>query len=155
MRLLLFTIDDGRYALRAEVVAEIVRAVSVTPLPNAPSVIEGIIDVRGRVVPVFDLRKRFGLPSRELDVADQFVIARAATRLAALHVDRALDLADVDDAAVTSLAAEVPSAQHITGVATMPDGLALIHDVDAFLSAAESASLDAAMSTNPSAARAG
>jgi len=124
---------------------EIVRAVAISPLPNAPPVIEGLIDVRGRVVPVFNLRRRFGLPSREIDVADHFILARASRRVAALHVDRALELADVDEAGVAWLADAVPTATQVAGVATMPDGLALIHDVDAFLSAAEVESLDAAM----------
>lgn len=154
MRLLLFTIDGHRYAVRADAVVEMVRAVEVTPVPNVPSVVEGIIDLRGRVVPVFDLRRRFGLPTREVDVADQFVIVRAANRLAALHVDHVLDLADVDDASVASLAADVPSAKHVAGVATLADGMAMINDVDTFLSAAESESLDTALET-ASAGRAG
>lgn len=149
MRLLLFTIDDVRYAIRADAVLEIVRAVAVAPLPGAPSVIEGIIDLRGTAVPVFDLRRRFGLPVREVDVADQFVIARASTRVAALHVDRVLDLADVDAGEITHAVEQLPAARHIDGVVTMTDGMALIHELDRFLSAAESESLESALSAAP------
>jgi purine-binding chemotaxis protein CheW len=145
VRLLLFIVDDVQYAVRSEVVAEIVRAVAVTPLPNVPEVVEGIIDVRGRVVPVFDLRLRFGRRSRPVIPADHFVLVRAATRLAALHVDRVLDLIDVDDTSVDRLESQVSSTRQVTGVALLPDGMALIHDVDAFLSAAEAETLDAAL----------
>lgn len=145
MRLLLFVIDDVQYAVRSDVVAEIIRAVAVTPLPNAPDVIEGIIDVRGRIVPVFDLRLRFGRRSRPVIPADHFILVRATTRLAALHVDRVLDLIDVDDTSVDPLGSQVSAASQVTGVALLPDGMALIHDVDAFLSAAEAVSLDAAL----------
>ena len=146
MRLLLFVVDDVQYAVRSDVVAEIIRAVAVTPLPNAPAVIEGIIDVRGRIVPVFDLRLRFGRRSRPVTPADHFILVRASTRLAALHADRVLDLIDVGDASVDPLGAQVSSSlPQVTGVALLPDGMALIHDVDAFLSAAEAASLDSAL----------
>ena len=151
MRLLLFLVDDVQYAVRSDAVAEIVRAVAVTPLPNAPDVIEGIIDVRGRIVPVFDLRLRFGRRSRPVVPADHFILVRAATRLAALHVDRVLDLIDVDPTAIDPMGAQVPSAAQVAGVALLPDGMALIHDVDAFLSAAEAASLDSALEREASA----
>jgi len=149
MRLLLFTIDEYRYGVPAEVVGEIVRAVAVTPLPNAPAVVEGVIDLRGAIVPVFDLRQRFGLPRRDVDPADHFIIVRAPTRTgrrtAALHVDRVLELADVEDNAIQTLAGQVQSADHVAGVAALADGLAVIHDVATFLSAAESESLQAAL----------
>jgi purine-binding chemotaxis protein CheW len=145
MRFLLCTIDDARYAVPSDAVLEIVRAVAITPLPNAPGVIEGVIDVRGSVTPVFDLRERFGLPRREVALSDHFVVVRGARRTAALHVDRALDLVDVDEQAVTTMGDRVRAPNEIAGVVTLADGLAVIHDVDTFLSRAEEESLDAAL----------
>lgn len=153
MRLLLFVINDVRYAMRSEAVAEIIRAVAVTPLPNAPAVIEGIIDLRGRVVPVFDLRLRFGLASRPVAASDHFIIARATSRLAALHVDRVLDLVDVADDAID--ATGQPSIRHVAGVALLGDGMALIHDLDTFLTTAEAETLDAALEASAGAGRGG
>lgn len=152
MRLLLFLLDDVQYAIRSEAVAEIIRAVAVTPLPNAPAVIEGIIDLRGRIAPVFDVRRRFGRASRPVAASDQFIIVRASARLVALHVDRVLDLSDVADDAVDPIGSQV-SAQHIAGVALLADGMALIHDVDTFLSTAEADSLDAALAASGGAGR--
>jgi purine-binding chemotaxis protein CheW len=146
VRLLLFTIDENRYGIVADAVVEIVRAVAITPLPNAPAVIAGVIDVRGVVMPVFDVRRRFGLAAREVELSDHFVVVRAKRRSAVLHVDRVLDLADVDDDALSSLAGQVPSSPYVAGVVTLADGLAVIHDVDTFLSRAEEESLDAALS---------
>lgn len=143
MRLLLFTIDDRRFALPATDVSEIVRAVAITPLPGAPPVVDGIIDLRGEVVPVFNLRRRFGLPARDVDLADQFIIARTARRVAALHVDRTLDIVESEQPATNAGGTQLhPS---IAGVATLDDGLALISDVDAFLSHAEAESLEVAL----------
>jgi purine-binding chemotaxis protein CheW len=145
MRFLLFTLDEGRYAVSGDAVAEIVRAVAVTRLPNAPAVVEGVIDLRGLVIPVFDLRRRFNLPSRAIELADHFIIVRTTRRMAVLHVDRVLDFADIDDHAVTELDGPVHAASHVAGVATLADGLAVIHDVETFLSRAEEESLDAAL----------
>lgn len=145
MRFLLFTIDSTRYGVAADAVAEMVRAVAVTAIPGAPAVIEGIIDVRGSVVPVFDMRLRFGAPRRRVTPADHFIFVRATGRTVALHVDTVLDLVDIDTKAIADAAAQLPSTRYIGGAALMPDGLALIHDVDTFLSSAERETLEAAL----------
>ncbi len=70
-------LDDIRYALPLTSVEQVVRAVEVTPLPDAPDIIMGVINVHGRVVPVVDIRRRFRLPARALSAGDQLVIAPA------------------------------------------------------------------------------
>ena len=148
MRLLCFTIDDHRYGIDSRDVVEIVRAVAITSLPGAPAVIEGVIDVRGSVVPVFDLRARFRLPVRPVVPTDHFVLVRTPSRVAALHVDDVQDLVDVDDRSVSALAQQVPAAQHVVGAVTLADGMVLIHDVATFLSDAESTALTAALGSS-------
>lgn len=59
------TLDGQRYALSLAQVERVIRAVEITPLPQAPEIITGVINVRGRVIPVVDIRKRFRLPVRE------------------------------------------------------------------------------------------
>jgi purine-binding chemotaxis protein CheW len=145
MRLVLFTLADARYGVAAEDVVEIVRAVAVTPLAGAPAVVEGLIDVRGRVVPVFDLRARLALSSRPVDPADHFILVRTPARVAALHVEHVTDFTEVDERRTTKSRVQVPSSEHIAGVATLADGLVFIHDVETFLSQAESESLAAAL----------
>jgi purine-binding chemotaxis protein CheW len=151
MRFLLFTVDSARYAIAAETVLEMVRAVAVTALPGAPDAVAGIINVRGSVVPVFDMRLRFGAPQRRVAPEDHFVLVSATGRTVALHVDTILDLADIDADAVAKATATLPSTKFIGGVAPMPDGLVLIHDVDTFLSVVEAATLDTALASSASA----
>jgi purine-binding chemotaxis protein CheW len=126
-------------------VRELVRAVAITPLPHAPSVIEGVVDVRGCVLPVLDVRARFGLPARPLDPSDHFIVASAGPRGVILRVDRATHLALVDEASVQTPQTLGPSAIYVAGVAKLEGGLVLIHDLTTFLSAAEAASLDEAL----------
>ena len=139
-----FSLDAGRYALPLHSVDRIVRAVQVTSLPQAPGVVLGAIDVAGRVLPVLDVRQRFGLPMRQVELADQFLIAHTAERTVVLAIDTALGLLERPASAidVKSLA---PGLAHIRGVIQTADDLVLIHDLEAFLSTDETESLDAAM----------
>lgn len=148
MQFLLFTIDSASYGIAADAVGEMVRAVAVAPLPGAPAAVTGIIDVRGAVVPVFDMRVRLGAPRRAVSPEDHFILVRSTGRTVALHVDTVVELVEIDPNAIATASAELPSAPHIAGVALLPDGLALIHDVDSFLSAAESETLATALTAS-------
>jgi purine-binding chemotaxis protein CheW len=143
-RWVLFALDAGRYALPLDSVERVVRAAEVTALPKAPDVVLGALDVAGDILPVFSLRRRFGLPDRALRPADQLVIARTARRRVVLLVDAALGLVD-DPGSPVDAAALAPGLEHIRGVISLPDGLVLIHDLEAFLSIDESRALDAAL----------
>lgn len=152
MRCVVFAIDSASYAIAADKVLEIVRAVAVTPFPGSPATVLGIIDVRGTIVPVFDMRRRFRLPDRAVAPEDHFIIVSTSARTAALHVDTVLDIADVDAQQIADLSTEVSAVPAIDGVASLPDGLVLIHDVDKFLSRTEADALDKALAAADSAA---
>jgi purine-binding chemotaxis protein CheW len=134
LEFLIFDLEGVRYGLPVADVREIVRAVLPVPLPRAPGVIEGVINLRGCVVPVFDLRRHFGLAERPIEPTDHLVIARAACRLVALRVDRVVDLARVAVADVQDVAA--------ARVAKLPGDLVVIQDLSALLSDDEASSLD-------------
>lgn len=90
-----FLVDEQTYALRMEEVERIVRAVEIRPLPQSPPHVRGIINVQGRILPVVDLRLRFGQPSRDIRVEDHFIIANTPTVSAVLPVDAALGSIEV------------------------------------------------------------
>lgn len=142
---LLFVLDELRFALPLDQVRETVRAVAITPLAGAPGVIEGIIDVRGTVTPVLDLRARFRLPQREVTVNDHLILANAGGRQVALRVDRVLDIQAVPDDTLSAAPISEPALAHLSGVARLPDGMVLIGDLEAFLSQGESEALAAAL----------
>lgn len=145
MDLVIVELEGQRYGLHADAVAEVVRAATITPLPNAPAAVEGIINVRGSVVAVLDLRHRLGLPARTLDPSEFFALARAGDRDVALRVDRAIGLLQVDPAAVDLARPILSRSRYIAGVAKLGDGLVLIHDLEAFLSDAEATAIDEAL----------
>jgi purine-binding chemotaxis protein CheW len=140
-----FSLDAGRYALPLAAVERIVRAVEITRLPTAPPIVLGAIDVQGRVLAVLNLRRRFGLPERDIDPADQFLIARSVNRTVVLVVDAAQGVLQSTASDTISAATLAKGLEHIQGVIRLPDGLVLIHELDLFLSAAESRALDEAL----------
>lgn len=118
---------------------------AVAPLPRAPPIVEGVINVRGALVPVLDIRQRFGIPPHPLTLDQHLIIARSGPRVVALRVDRALDLVEVDESAIESAATLTPGAEYVTGIARLPDGVLVIHDLERFLSLDEARGVDAAV----------
>lgn len=147
IRLVQFELDGHRLAIPATAVVEIVRAATPSPLPGAPEVVLGLLNLRGAMVPVFDVRARLGFPARALRASDHLVIADAGPRRVALVVDRVRSVIEV--AAVTlSAAAELPARSAVVaGVVRTEDGLVVIVDLETFLTDAESARLDGALAS--------
>jgi purine-binding chemotaxis protein CheW len=135
--LLLFRLDDQRCAIAAAAVVEIVSAVATSPLPRQPSYIAGMIDLRGSVMPVLDLRVRFGRPGRPLELADQFIVVRARARLFALWVDQVEAFAANDAVTFSPAAGLIVRDRSLAGVASGAGGLASIYDLDAFVAECE------------------
>jgi len=145
VRLVVFRLDAQRYALPLATAERIVRAAEVTFLPNAPSILLGVIDIEGQILPVLNVRRRFGLPEREICPNDHFLIARTARRLVALLVDEAQGLVECSQTEVIGAAQIVPGLEQFQGVVRLDDGLVLIHDLEKFLHLNEAITLDEAM----------
>ena len=145
MQLVVFTLGEQRYGLRLAVVERIVRAVEITALPSAPDIVLGVINVAGRVVPVVNIRKRFGLPDKEMGLDDRLIIARLARRTVALLVDCESAVVEVPQGDIVHASKILPHIDYIDGVAKLGDGMILIHDLDGFLSLEEKRTLDEAM----------
>lgn len=148
MTLLIFVLGDREYAVRAGLVREVVRAVAISSLPTAPEVIEGVVNWRGQIVPVLDIRARFRLPARRLHPDQHFIVADAGARTVALRVDHAADLIEVSEEAIESAQRAAPGAGETEGIARLPDGLVVIHDLEGFLSLDEGERVDAAVAAS-------
>ncbi|XXF77650.1 chemotaxis protein CheW [Myxococcaceae bacterium GXIMD 01537] len=144
---LLFTLEGQRYGLLAVDVRELVRAARLTPLPKAPDVVEGLLNLRGELLPVLDLRRRFRLPTRPLSPTDHLIIAKAGERRVALRVDRAEGFLPLGPGDLDTTPRELPGVGYVAGALKLPDGLVLVHDLRTFLSEAESLALDTALAS--------
>lgn len=142
---LVFLLDAQRYALYVRVVERVVHAAAITPLPKAPEIVLGVINLEGKLIPVLDIRKRFNLPQRSLRTSDQFVIARTASRHVALLVDNVVNVTDRDNGEIIPADDIVDGVSYISGIVKDREGLVLIHDLDTFLSIEEESQLDNAL----------
>ena len=131
--MLIFTLDDQRYALRLATVERVIRAAAITPLPKAPEIALGVLDLHGQVIPVINLLLRFGLPQRETLASDQFVIARANRLTVALVVDGAESVLEGGAEAVIAPDDILAGTGFLEGVTRTEDGLVLIHDLASLL----------------------
>ncbi|MBV8782282.1 MAG: chemotaxis protein CheW [Phycisphaerae bacterium] len=141
--MVVFLLDEGRFAFPLEVVERIVRVVEVTPLPQAPNGVVGVINIQGRVIPVLDLRCRFGLPPREVEVSDQLLIAHASKRDIALLVDGA-DVVALDTEHTVDAQRILPGLEYTSSIVKHNGHLILLCDPDALLSLDEQSQLTAA-----------
>ena len=145
VQLVVFNLDAQRYALPLASVERIVRAVEATQLPNAPAIVFGAINMAGRILPVLNLRRRFGLPEREIRPVDQFLIANTTRRTVALVVDEAQGIIEYPVTGITRPAQVIPGLDQLLGMVGLSDGLVLIQDLEKCLSLDESRALDEAL----------
>jgi PAS domain S-box-containing protein len=140
-----FALDEPRYALPLSVVERVVRSVEITPLPNAPAIVQGAINVQGKIIPVVNIRERLQLPAREINCNDHFIIARTQRRNVALVSDYVAGIRELADGETEITRQSLPFVEYLHGVAKIEDNLILIYDLDAFLSLDEEQMLDNAI----------
>jgi purine-binding chemotaxis protein CheW len=144
--IVLFSLDEPRYAVAASHVIRVVRAVEVTPLPKAPDTIMGVINFHGEILPVIDIRRLFRLPSRDIRLEDQFIIVRTSHRRAVIVVDSVIGVHLLDQHQQGEIQEAFPFTEYVSGIVSIQQSLILINDLDAFLSLDDERILDQALS---------
>ncbi len=143
-----FEMDGHRFGLLAADVREVLRAATPSPLPRAPSVVLGVLNVHGTLVPVLDVRSRFRLQPRALRHTDHILIVTAGPRTVALAVEAANAMVEIP--ASTIDAARTDSyGEHVAGIVKLEDGTLVLYDLASFLTDAEAAELEMALSAEP------
>lgn len=145
MDVLPFELDGHRFGVLVAEVQEVVRAATVSPLPRAPSAIQGVINLRGTLVPVFDIRARFGLRSRPLKPNDTLIVLQSEGRAQAIGVELVSSIASVSRGSIEQCRLATGVAEHVAGVVKLEDGNIIIYDLARFLTDTERADLDAAL----------
>lgn len=141
-----FLVGDVRYAVDILRVREIINPLVIVPLPHAPPVVIGVSDHRGQVVPVIDLRRRFGLHAAEATRRTKWIIVRAGDRAAGLVVDAVTDVFGAgphDQRQVPELGMG-DSARGISAVYAHDGSLVFVIDVDRVAAPAEALDVDSA-----------
>lgn len=144
-QLVVFDIEGQRYALRLGAVEQVLPMVAIAPLPKAPSVACGVINLYGQVVPVLNIRSRFSLPPRDYGLTGRLLVVRTRRRIVALPVDEVVGVEEVVGETVTPPGAVLPGIGYVEGIVACADGLIFIHDLDTFLSLDEEQQLSEAL----------
>lgn len=134
-QLVSFFIGGEEFGVEILNVQEIIKPVQITRVPNAPAGVEGVINLRGRVLPVIDLRTRFGLPQRDTDKDTRIVVVELRTKVVGFLVDRVQEVIRLDPATfepAPALATGVKAA-FIRGVAKLEDRLLILVDLEKVL----------------------
>jgi len=132
-----FRVADRDCAVDVMRIAEVLRPVPVTRLPSAPPFVEGIIELRGRFLPVIDLRKRFGGEER---AAGKYVVAPMGDTSVALVVDEVMGVERIPTdqiQAPPALASGRVAPGFVSGIVKWNERVFMLLDIDAVLSAAE------------------
>jgi purine-binding chemotaxis protein CheW len=145
VQLLVFLLRGLRHAVPLAQVERVVSAAQVTPVPRAPAIVLGVIDLHGRIVPVLDVHRDTDAAIAEIKLSDQFLIIQTRLRTVALLVGETHGVVERDASAIARLATALSCPGRGDGMLRLDDGLAVIHDVETFLSAHEARLLDEAM----------
>ena len=146
-QIVVFTLDEQLYALPLIAVIKIIHAIEIRHLPRAPEIIIGLINVKGQIMPVVDIRKRLGMLSREIDLNDRLIIANTGKREVAILVDSVTGISDITPQQQVIITEIFPLSEHLSGISKTDDGLILIYNLDRFLNLDEEHDLEQAMKT--------
>lgn len=143
IQLACFRVGAELYALDIMKIKEIIRPQKLTPIPKAPSFIEGVINLRGAVIPVADLRKRFDQPIRQEDRRNRIVVCSLAGRIIGLLVDEVTEVKRYSRKEIAPAPQFIkgPQADYFLGVARRKDELIMLIDLEKVLSTDEKIAL--------------
>ena len=138
-----FRIGEDLYAVDIMRIKEIIRPQKLTALPKAPSFVEGVLNLRGAVIPVIDLRKRFDMPAHEIDPSRRLLIVSVARHALGIVVDEVTEVITIPvvDIKPPPQVARGGSADYLVGVCLVQDSLIMLLNPDRLLTGRETAEL--------------
>jgi purine-binding chemotaxis protein CheW len=138
-QIVVFALGDERYGLEIAAVYEIIRPQPITAVPQAPASVEGVINLRGRIIPVVDLRFRFGLPDAVPGPGSRIVVCEANADRVGLMVDGVSEVLMVPEESIepTPEVAVGPETDYVRGVAKLADQMIILLDLKYLFPAGE------------------
>jgi purine-binding chemotaxis protein CheW len=144
-QIVVFALGEERYGLEISTVYEIIRQQPITAVPQAPASVEGVINLRGRIIPVVDLRDRFGLPASAASNSSRVVVCDANGLRVGLIVDGVSEVLMVPEDAVeqTPEIAVGTNTEYVRGVAKLDDQMIILLDLVHLFTASETGAIAA------------
>jgi purine-binding chemotaxis protein CheW len=131
-QVVVFDLAGESYGIDIRHVQEIIRLPAITSVPRAPKCVEGVVNLRGRVIPVINLRTRFGLPDGERGRATRIVVLEAGGQTVGALVDAVSEVLRIPRDAIEPPGATLqgPETAHLRGIAKLEDRLVILLDLD-------------------------
>lgn len=144
VQLACFRIGAAMYALEIMRIKEIIRPQKLTPVPKAPPFIEGVINLRGAVIPIVDLRKRFDLPTAIVDRKTRVIICALSGKILGLVVDEVAEVRRYSRQEVQPSPhfLQGKEAQFFRGICRRDDDLVMVLNLEKILSSSEKIDLE-------------
>ncbi len=133
LSMVVFNLHKKSFAVNVHVAREIIPFADISPMPQAPDYIEGVINIRGHVVAVMDPKKRFGLLELERDEKARIMIVRASKMIVGLIIDEVFGVQkfskDVVQSTPAIVSAQVPQ-RYISGIVQWNDQIVFLLNLD-------------------------
>ncbi len=139
LQLVSFNIGDEEFGVDILKVQEINRMVEVTRVPNAPEYVDGVINLRGKVIPIIDLRRRFGMPRKEKDKNSRIIVVELAGKVLGFVVDAVSEVLRIPGSVTEpppSIIAGI-KAEYITAIGKLENRLLILLDLERVLTVDE------------------
>ncbi len=123
-------LNEQKYVLPIIMVKEIIRVVEITKVPDSAQYIEGVINLRGKVIPVLNLSRRLGLNEKEADSDTRIVVCELGERLAGLIVDRVHEVGNINSSEIEKPDATMGDIDVFSGVVKKEKEVWLLLDLE-------------------------
>jgi len=136
MQVIVFKLGNEKYGVEISQVREIIRPAQITRIPNTPDFIEGVINLRGQITTIINLRKRFGLENKPIDNDTRIIVVEHNNSVIGMMVDSVSEVKYLSEREVESLPPIVTSRNSsgfLKGVGKLPDGLMVLIDLNKVL----------------------
>lgn len=141
---ILFEVNQTSYAVPSAQVQQVEMLDKITRVPNAPDFVDGIVHLRGRVVPVINLRGRFGFERIDYDLRARLIVVQLGERTVGMAVDSAREFASFDSDAILEPPESLINAraEYLEGIFSLDDRLILVLDLQRVLTPEEQAAVE-------------
>jgi len=128
---ILFEVADTTYAVKSDQVQQMEMIEKITSVPNTPDFVEGIVYLRGQVVPVINLRQRFGFDKVPYDIRSRLIVVNLDQRVVGLAVDLGREFVSIDEEQIVPTPEDIKkvNADYLSGMVMMDERLTLILDL--------------------------
>jgi purine-binding chemotaxis protein CheW len=148
LQLVSFTIGQEEFGLGIQSIQEINRMVEITRVPNSPEFVSGVINLRGKVIPIINLRKRFGFPPKESDRNTRIIVVELGEMVVGFVVDSVSEVLRIPKNITEPPPAIVAGigSEYITAVAKLENRLLILLDLERILLEKEKQQLESTKS---------